>query len=167
MDNIKGKIWIFGDDINTDAIVPGAYISAPMEEVVKHVLASEHPEFANNFKHGDIIAAGSNFGCGSSRENAPEALKRLGVGAIIARSFARIFFRNSVALGIPVLTVENSPVGFSERDVVEIDVESAIIKNLTTNKIINGIPLYSDILDVIKIGGIVPLMKDMASKKSK
>jgi len=166
MDTIKGKIWIFGDDINTDAIVPGAYISSPMEEVVKHVLESENPDFAINFKKDDIIAGGANFGCGSSRENAPEALKRMGIGAIIARSFARIFFRNAVALGIPVMTVENSPDGFSEGNMVEVDVEEAEIKNLTTGEIINGTPLYKDILDVIKMGGIVPLMKDMKSRIS-
>jgi len=166
MDKIKGNIWIFGNDINTDAIVPGAYISSPMEEVVKHVLESENPDFPKLFKEGDIIAAGSNFGCGSSRENAPEALKKMGIGAIIAKSFARIFFRNAVALGIPAITVDTSPEGFSEGDLVEINVEEATIKNTTTGAAITGSPLYKDILNVIKMGGIVPLMKDMVSKNS-
>jgi len=167
MDTIKGKIWIFGDDINTDAIVPGAYISSPMEEVVKHVLESENPDFAINFKKDDIIAGGANFGCGSSRENAPEALKRMGIGAIIARSFARIFFRNALALGISVITVATSPEELSEGDSVEVDVEEASIKNLTTNATIIGMPIYKDILDVLKMGGVVPLMKDMKSRISK
>jgi len=167
MDTIKGNIWVFGDDINTDAIVSGAYISAPMEEVVKHIFESEHPDFTKNFKKNDIIAAGSNFGCGSSRENAPEALKRMGIGAIIARSFARIFFRNAVALGIPVITVATSPQGLSEGDTVEVDVEEASIINLTTDAIIIGTPFYKDILNVLKMGGVVPLMKDMASRISK
>ena len=167
MDKIRGKIWIFGNDINTDAIVPGAYISAPMEEVIKHVLKSVNPDFTKNFKKNDIIAAGSNFGCGSSRENAPEALKRMGIGAVIARSFARIFFRNAVALGIPVITVATSPEELSEGDSVEVDVEEASIKNLTTNATIIGMPIYKDILDVLKMGGVVPLMKDMKSRISK
>lgn len=166
MEKITGTIWIFGDDINTDAIVPGAYLSAPMEEVVQHVLESENPDFPGHFKKNDIIAAGSNFGCGSSRENAPEALKRLGVGAIIAQSFARIFFRNSVALGIPVITVDTSPNGFSQGDTAEVDVEETTIKNLTTGDTIIGIPLYENILHVIRMGGIVPLMKSMANKDS-
>jgi 3-isopropylmalate/(R)-2-methylmalate dehydratase small subunit len=166
MNKIKGNVWVFGNDINTDAIVPGAYISSPMEEVVKHVLESENPNFPRDFKQGDIIAAGSNFGCGSSRENAPEALKKMGIGAIIVKSFARIFFRNAVALGIPVLTVDTSPEGFSQGDMVEIDVENVSIKNLTTDSTIIGTPLYKDILDVIKMGGIVPLMKDMVNRHS-
>jgi len=166
MDKVKGKIWIFGNDINTDAIVPGAYISAPMEEVVKHVLESENPDFPKQFKKGDIVAAGSNFGCGSSRENAPEALKKMGIGAIIAKSFARIFYRNAVALGIPVITVDTSPECFTAGDMVEIDVEETSVKNCTTNATIAGMPIYKDILDVIKMGGIVPLMKDMVNKNS-
>jgi 3-isopropylmalate dehydratase small subunit len=158
--DIQGRVWVFGDDIDTDVITPGIYLDAPMEETVKHVLEAVRPEFPAQFKRGDIIAAGSNFGCGSSRETAPEALKTMGVGAIIARSFARIFFRNAVALGIPVLQVERSPGCFSQGDIVRVDIENVEVLNLATGEVVGGIPLYEDILDIIRAGGIIPLMRE-------
>ncbi len=165
MEKITGRVWIFGDNIDTDVITPGPYVDAPMEEMVKHVLEAVQPEFAVRFRPGDIIVAGGNFGCGSSRETAPEALKRMGVGAIIARSFARIFFRNAVALGIPSITVAGAPSGFAQDDVAEVDVELARITNLTTGETIAGIPLYGDILNLIRKGGIVPLMREMVDRQ--
>ena len=160
MQDIQGRVWVFGDNIDTDVITPGAYLDAPMEETVKHVLEAVNPDFPARFQPGDIIAAGANFGCGSSRETAPEAMKTMGVGAIIARSFARIFFRNAVALGIPVLQVERSPGCFSQGDIVRVDIEDAGVLNLTTGENIDGIPLYKDILDIIRAGGIIPLMRE-------
>jgi len=158
--DIQGRVWVFGDNIDTDVITPGAYLDAPMEETVKHVLEAVRPDFPAGFQRGNIIAAGGNFGCGSSRETAPEVLKIMGVGAIIARSFARIFFRNAVALGIPVLQVERSPGCFSQGDIVRMDIENAKVRNLATGENIDGIPLYKDILDIIQAGGIIPLMRE-------
>ena len=160
MQDIQGRVWVFGDNIDTDVITPGAYLDAPMEETVKHVLEAVRPDFPAGFQRGNIIAAGGNFGCGSSRETAPEVLKIMGVGAIIARSFARIFFRNAVALGIPVLQVERSPGCFSQGDIVRMDIENAKVRNLATGENIDGIPLYKDILDIIQAGGIIPLMRE-------
>jgi len=161
MREIQGHVWVFGDNIDTDVIAPGAYLDAPMDETVKHVLEAVRPDFPCGFRPGDIIAAGANFGCGSSRETAPEALKTMGVGAIIARSFARIFFRNAVALGIPVLQVERSPAAFSQGDIVRVNIEDAAVLNLATDETIDGIPLYKDILDIIRVGGVIPLMKEI------
>jgi len=165
--DIQGRVWVFGDNIDTDVIAPGAYLDAPMEETVKHVLEAVRPDFPAGFQPGDIITAGGNFGCGSSRETAPEALKTMGVGAIIARSFARIFFRNAVALGIPVLQVERSPAGFSQGDIIRVNIEDPAVLNLTTNETIPGIPLYKDILDIIRVGGIIPLMKEISEARNK
>lgn len=167
MQEMEGRVWVFGDNIDTDVIAPGAYLDAPLEETLKHVLEAVRPEFPAGFRPGDIIAAGADFGCGSSRETAPEALKTMGVGAIIARSFARIFFRNAVALGIPVLQVERSPEAFSQGDIVRVDLEDAVVLNLTTDETIDGIPLYEDILEIIRVGGVIPLMKQIAEKGKK
>jgi len=161
MREIEGRVWVFGDGVDTDAIVPGAYLDAPMEEILAHVLESVCPEFPGGFQPGDIIAAGADFGCGSSREIAPEALRTMGVGAIIARSFARIFFRNAVALGIPVLQVESSPGALSLGDNARVDFEAATVTNLTTGETISGTPLYEDILDIIRAGGIIPMMRQI------
>ena len=99
MNVIKGKVWKFGDNIDTDVISPSKYMEAPMDEQVKHVMEAINPKFSQEVKPGDIIVAGRNFGCGSSRETAPDLIKRLGIAAVVAESFARIFFRNSVAIG--------------------------------------------------------------------
>jgi len=165
MQAIQGRIWVLGDDINTDVITPGPYVDAPMEEMRKHVLEAICPEFPLAFKAGDIIVSGANFGCGSSRETAPEVLKTMGIGAVIAQSFARIFFRNAVALGIPVLQVKTSPTGFSTGDQVKIDVESAQVVNLTTNKKVFGIPLYQGILEILRAGGFIPMMQAMVKNR--
>ena len=102
---IKGKAWLFGDNVDTDQISPGKALVLPMEEQVKLVLVSPKPGFPDMVSPGDVIVAGKNFGCGSSREHAAGVIKELGVGAVIAESFGRIFFRNSVAIGLPVLAV--------------------------------------------------------------
>lgn len=164
---ITGRIWVFGDNIDTDVITPGAYVDAPLEEMTMHVLESVCPDFPSRFEKGDIIVAGTNFGCGSSRETAPEALKAMGVGVIIAGSFARIFFRNAVALGIPILQVERSPLGFTQGDVIRVNIEEALVMNLTTGETIDGTPLYGDILDILRAGGIIPLMKDIVEKRKR
>lgn len=167
MQEITGRVWTFGNSIDTDAITPGAYVDAPLEEMVMHVLESVCPDFPSRFEKGDIIVAGTNFGCGSSRETAPEALKAMGVGAIIAGSFARIFFRNAVALGIPVMQVGQSPRGFTRGDVIRVNIEDALVKNLTTGEVLAGTPLYRDIMDILRAGGIIPLMKEIVAKRKR
>jgi 3-isopropylmalate dehydratase small subunit len=103
MEVIRGRVWKVGDQVNTDLITPGQYLTAPLEEVKKHVLEAINPRFAQEARGGDILVAGKNFGCGSSRESAPSALKAQGISAVVAESFARIFFRNAVAIGLAVV----------------------------------------------------------------
>lgn len=166
MKQIKGKAWVFGDHIDTDLINPGKYMNAPREEAVKHVFEAIRPEFASNFKPGDIIVAGRNFGCGSSRETAPDIFKALGVGAIVAGSFARIFFRNAVALGIPVVTLPEAPHGFSDGDQMEVVLETAVINNLKTGQQYTGKPLYQDILNILNKGGMVSVIRELVERKA-
>ncbi|MBS7269600.1 MAG: 3-isopropylmalate dehydratase [Candidatus Freyarchaeota archaeon] len=162
MNVIKGKVWKFGDNIDTDIISPSKYMEAPMDEQVKHVMEAINPKFPQEVKPGDVIVAGRNFGCGSSRETAPDLIKRLGIAAVVAESFARIFFRNSVAIGLPILVCPKVSEAFNEGDILELDLEKAIVKNTNKNITLEGIPLSPDMLKVLKKGGIQPLLKEMA-----
>jgi 3-isopropylmalate/(R)-2-methylmalate dehydratase small subunit len=161
---VRGKVWKFGNNVDTDAISPTKYLSAPEAELMKHVLEVINPRFAQEVKPGDIIVAGSNFGCGSSRESAPAALKTIGIGAILAESFARIFFRNAIAIGLPAFTCPEVSALFADGDELELDLTSAKITNLTRGKTIYAQPLPEQMLEVLSKGGIVPLLKDIASK---
>ncbi len=162
MDIIRGRVWLFGDNVDTDVITPGVYVDAPMEEMKKHVLEVLNPRFPKEVKAGDIIVAGKNFGCGSSRETAPDALKALGIGAVIAESFARIFFRNSISIGLPVLPCPGALGVFREGEEAELDVAGAKVTHLSSNRILQGQPLAKDILDMLSKGGTLLLLKEMA-----
>jgi len=164
METIRGQVWLFGDNVDTDVITPGVYVDAPMEEMKKHVLEALNSNFPKEVKAGDIIVAGKNFGCGSSRETAPDAIKALGVGAVIAESFARIFFRNAISIGLPVLPCPGASGAFREGEEAELDVSGAKVTNLSSNKILPGQPLAKDILDILSRGGTLPLLKAMAEK---
>jgi len=161
---VRGKVWRFGDNIDTDAITPGKYMNAPERELMKHVLEVVNPKFPQEVKPGDIIVAGSNFGCGSSRESAPAALKALGIGAIVAESFARIFFRNSIAIGLPALACPGVSSLFADGEELELDLKSARITNLNKGKTVYAQPLPEQMLEVLTMGGIVPLLKEIAKK---
>ena len=158
---IRGKTWRFGDNVDTDVITPGIYMDAPMEEMKKHVLESLNPRFPREVEPGDVIVAGKNFGCGSSRETAPDAIKALGVGAVVAESFARIFFRNAVAIGLPILPCPGVASSFEEGEEVEVDIPRAIVRNCTRNITIAGPPLSKDILDILSQGGILTVLKTL------
>ena len=121
MKTIQGKIWKFGDNIDTDIIIPARYLTLPLEEMKLKAMSPLRPDFAAGFSPGGVIVAGRNFGCGSSREQAPAVLKALGVSAIVAESFARIFFRNAVNLGLPLVECRETAGQFTEGDVIEID----------------------------------------------
>jgi len=162
---IRGRVWRFGDNVDTDVITPGIYIDAPMEEMKKHVLEALNPQFPKEVNPGDIIVAGKNFGCGSSRETAPEALKALGISAVIAESFARIFFRNAIAIGLPVLPCAGAAGAFQEGDQAELDVFKALVKNLTQHTTISGQPLSKDILSILTQGGILVLLRTLREKE--
>jgi 3-isopropylmalate/(R)-2-methylmalate dehydratase small subunit len=164
MDKVKGKVWKFGDNIDTDVIIPTVYSKLPMDEMKKHVLDRIRPEFPGKVKPGDVIVAGINFGCGSSRESAPAALKALGVSAVVAESFARIFFRNAIAIGLPVITCPQVSSSFVDGDELKLDVTTAEVTNVTKGKKLQAQPLPMEMLEVLSKGGIVPLLKAISQK---
>jgi len=164
MSKIQGRVWKFGDNINTDVISPGKYQTAPIEEIKKHSLEAINPRFPKEAKKGDIIVAGKNFGCGSSRESAPRALQALGIEAIVAESFARIFFRNAIAIGLTVLTCPSVSENFSEGEILELDLEAALVRNLDRNLTFQGKPLPQEMRAVLQKGGITALLKEMFAK---
>ena len=162
---IKGSVHKFGDDINTDDIIAAKYlVSTDAKELGKHCMESIKPDFASKVNPGDIIVAGKNFGCGSSREHAPLAIKGGGISAVLAKSFAAIFFRNSINIGLPFLELEETD-KINEGDLLEIDLASGIIKNLTQNKDYKTEPFPEFLQEIVKIGGLMSWVK--AKKRSR
>lgn len=159
MKEMRGKVWKLGHSIDTDLIVPGRYLNAPLEEVKKHVFENMRPEFTTQVGEGDIIVAGGNFGCGSSRENAPEVLKQVGIACIVAESFARIFFRNAIAIGLPVAICPGVADIFKEGDIAVIQFEQAVVLNTQTGMTLQGEPFSKAILDIVENGGILENLK--------
>lgn len=158
----RGRAWVFGDDISTDLLAPGMYATAPLVERVTHTLESVNPRFAREVQPGDIVIAGTNFGCGSSRETAPEALKALGVGCVVAEGLARIFLRNAVAIGLPVLVCSNVREIVTEGDPVEVDTASGRVRNLRTGAVLQGSPLPLMMREMLAAGGVLPLLRRLA-----
>ncbi|GAW91898.1 3-isopropylmalate dehydratase small subunit [Calderihabitans maritimus] len=157
---ISGKAYIFGDDLDTDQIYPGRYLELTAKsDIASHCMEGVRPGFAREIQEGDIIVAGRNFGCGSSREHAAIALKEAGVGAVVAESFARIFFRNAINLGLPLITCRGISNRVKEGDVLEIDLSTGEIKNKTTGESFRGEGLSEFILRILENGGIKPLFK--------
>jgi len=156
---VKGKAHRFGDDVNTDYIISGRhkFKTLDMNELACHVMEDLDPHFTKRLKKGDFIVAGKNFGCGSSREQAPLALKHAGVAAVLASSFARIYFRNSINNGLPALVCDTS--GIEDGDSLEVDLASGKIKNLTRGTEIDSHPLPRVMLDILSEGGLVEYMK--------
>lgn len=153
MEMIKGKAWRFGENVDTDQILPGYAMAEPAEKLHEFAMAgSEEPDFAKRVNKGDVIVAGPNFGCGSSREQAPVALKNSGVSAVIATSFARIFRRNSINIGLPVMLADI--VGeVKTGDEITVDVEKAVIT--VNGKAYNATPLSETSLSTIRAGGLI------------
>jgi 3-isopropylmalate/(R)-2-methylmalate dehydratase small subunit len=164
---MKGKVWKYGDNVNTDVIFPGKYTYTPLtpEEMASHALEDLDPEFARLVRPGDVIVAGRNFGCGSSREQAAICLKAAGIQAVIARSFARIFFRNAINQGLPVFVQEEVVADLNQGDEVEL--------NLEAGELVSGgrqwrlPPLPSMVLEIIRAGGLIPYTRQkLAVSKS-
>jgi methanogen homoaconitase small subunit len=152
-DEIQGKVWKFRDSIDTDVIIPGRYLRTfSLDELASHVMEGEDPNFAKNVQKGDIIVAGWNFGCGSSREQAPVALKHAGVDAIVAKSFARIFYRNAINVGLPVIVAD---IESDEGDQLLINLEDGKIKNLNSGKKVVIQPFNQFMLNILQNGGLV------------
>ena len=153
--NINGKVWTFGKDIDTDLIIAARYLNTSVpEELAKHVMEDADPDLVNKKSAGDIIVAGENFGCGSSSEHAPIALKAAGVGAVIAPTFARIFYRNAFNMGLPIFELPQSA-EIKEGDEISIDMNKGTITNKTTNKTYNFIPIPEFMQELIDAGGLM------------
>ena len=153
---IKGKVWKFGNNVNTDEIIPAKYLNtSDPDQLGAHCLESISKDFASRVNRGDIIVAGKNFGCGSSREHAPVAVKAAGVAGIVAVSFARIFYRNSINIGLPIF--ESLPAVREARagDIVEIDLARGRIRNLTRNREYRVKPFPAFMQELIRQGGLV------------
>jgi 3-isopropylmalate/(R)-2-methylmalate dehydratase small subunit len=156
---LKGKVWKFGDHINTDDIIAARYLNTTDEkELASHCFEIIRPDFSKNVKKGDIIVAGENFGCGSSREHAPVSIKGCGVSVVIARSFARIFFRNSINIGLSLIEIKEVD-EINEGDELEIDFEKGEIKNLTTRKKYYFQKYPEFLQKIISSGGLMSFIK--------
>lgn len=156
---IEGRIWRYGDDVNTDVIFPGRYTYKQMapEEMARHALEDLDPAFASEVEQGDVIVAGRNFGCGSSREQAATCLKAAGVAAVVARSFARIFFRNAINNGLPVIELAEGIDTMEKGDPIGIDFERGIVAHKGSEH--RFPPLPEEVLAILQDGGLIPHTK--------
>ena len=159
---LRGRAWLLGDNISTDVLSPGPYVHAPMAERLLHVLEAVRPDFASGVRHGDIVVGGRNFGVGSSRESAPQHLKDLGVAVVVAESFARIFARNAIAIGLPVLTCQGVGGLVQDGEIVAVDVVAGeVVRSDGTALQAERIP--PEMLAVLARGGIVPMLRAIAA----
>lgn len=163
---IAGKSWKFGDNIDTDAIIPARYLNTiDPAELAKHVMEDADPEFPRKVKAGDIIVAGENFGCGSSREHAPIAIKGAGVSLVIAKFFARIFYRNAFNMGLPILESGEAARDIDTGDELEVDIATGEIVNTTKGKTYRAAPIPPFMRELIDAGGLMEYtMKQAAGK---
>ena len=152
----RGKVWKFGDHVDTDVIIPARYLNAPEpSELAKHCMEDIDTTFVSRVKQGDIMVAGQNFGCGSSREHAPIAIKASGVSLVIAKSFARIFYRNAINIGLAIVECPAAAEEISEGDTVEADLDNGIIRNITTGKEYKTAPFPDFVQKIIENGGLM------------
>jgi 3-isopropylmalate dehydratase small subunit len=157
---IKGKAWKFGKDVDTDQIIPARYLNtSDPEELAKHCMEDADPEFVKKMAPGDLIVAEKNFGCGSSREHAPISIKAAGVSAVLAKSFARIFYRNAFNMGLPIFESEEAVDGISEGDRVEVEMESGVIRNLTSGETYQAAAVPPFMQELITSGGLMEYVK--------
>ncbi len=157
---IKGKVWKFGDDINTDLVIAGKYKLSitDLNELAKHAMEGAMLDFAQKAQKGDLIVAGRNFGCGSSREQAPLVLKHLGIGAVVAKSFARIFYRNAMNIGLPPVECKDVD-AIREGDLLEVNLREGYVKNLTRNETYPIKTIPHELWEVLSNGGLVNYVK--------
>lgn len=156
----SGRAWKFGNNVDTDLIIPARYLTtSDPKELAQHAMEDADPKWINKMKKGDFIVAGENFGCGSSREHAPIALKTAGVSAVIAKSFARIFYRNAINIGLPILESKEAAKDIREGDRLEVDLAKGEIKNLSSKMIYKAQPFPEFMQKIIKAGGLIPYIK--------
>jgi 3-isopropylmalate dehydratase small subunit len=162
---LRGKIWKFGNDVDTDVIIPARYLNTSDEqELACHCMEDADPEFARKIARGDIIVAGSNFGCGSSREHAPVAIKGAGISLVIAESFARIFYRNAYNIGLPILELPQTGGTIAAGDDVEVDIETGVIADHTTGVRHQASPIPPFMRELLAAGGLVPYVHSRTKK---
>jgi 3-isopropylmalate/(R)-2-methylmalate dehydratase small subunit len=163
---MSGRAFVFGDNIDTDVLAPGQYMKGPVEELARHCMEGIAPDFARTVCPGDVVVAGRNFGMGSSREQAAQALKILGVSAVIAKSFGGIFLRNALNLGLPVMVCAETD-NIRQDDRISVDLINGRVVNETSGAILQGEPLPAFLLDMLADGGLVPhLEKKLASRRA-
>jgi 3-isopropylmalate/(R)-2-methylmalate dehydratase small subunit len=156
----KGKVHKYGANVDTDAIIPARYLNVSEPALLaEHCMEDIDIDFVKRVKPGDIIVATTNFGCGSSREHAPLAIKASGISCVIAKSFARIFFRNSIDIGLPLLESDDAPDGIKNGDTLEVDLEKGIIRNQTTGKQFQSKPYPEFMSELVKAGGLIEYTK--------
>ncbi len=158
--NAKGRVHKFGDNVDTDVIIPARYLNCSDEEwLASHCMEDIDANFAKNVKAGDIMVAEANFGCGSSREHAPIAIKASGISCVIASTFARIFYRNAINIGLAILECDEAAKDIKDGDEVEVDFDSGVISNITTGKTYQAQPFPPFIQNIIKNGGLMNSIK--------
>jgi 3-isopropylmalate/(R)-2-methylmalate dehydratase small subunit len=157
---LRGKTWKFGDNIDTDAIIPARYLNtSDPDELAKHLMEDADKDFPTKVSKGDMIVAEANFGCGSSREHAPIAIKAAGIKAVVAKSFARIFYRNAFNIGLPIFESAEAADKISEGDEIEVDADNGIIKNITKGEEYSAKPIPEFMQELISAGGLVEWTK--------
>jgi 3-isopropylmalate/(R)-2-methylmalate dehydratase small subunit len=162
---LEGRIWKFGDHIDTDVIIPARFLNiSDKDELAKSCFIDTRPDFAKNVRPGDIVVAGINFGCGSSREHAPLAIKAAGVGVVIAKGFARIFYRNAFNIGLPILESEDVTDSFNDGDRISVDLQTGEIKAVGSSRQFSAKPIPPFMQEIIHAGGLVNYTKQKKGK---
>jgi 3-isopropylmalate/(R)-2-methylmalate dehydratase small subunit len=153
---LKGKVWKYGANVDTDAIIPARYLNVSTgEELARYCMEDMDPAFVQKVQPGDIIVATTNFGCGSSREHAPLAIKGVGVSCVIAETFARIFYRNAINIGLPILECAEAVTGTEAGQTLEVELETGTIRNLDTGQVFRPAPYPPFVMDIISAGGLI------------
>ncbi len=163
----RGRVWKFGDDIDTDVIIPARYLlTSDAKELAQHVMEDIDPEFPSKVQEGDIIVAGKNFGCGSSREHAPIAIKGAGVSCVVAKSYARIFYRNAINIGMPIVECPEAVDEAEDGDILEIDTAEGVVLNTRTGQSYDASQHSPYVQQIIKAGGLMQAVTERVQKES-
>lgn len=158
---MRGTVIKYGDNVDTDVIIPARYLNTSnIEELAAHCMENLDKDFVNKVKPGDIMVAGKNFGCGSSREHAPAVIKAAGISCVIAETFARIFYRNAINIGLPIMECPEAAQDIEDGDEVSIDIYSGVITNVTKGKTYQGTPFPGFMQDIMKVGGLINYVKE-------
>jgi 3-isopropylmalate/(R)-2-methylmalate dehydratase small subunit len=157
---LKGKVWKYGANVDTDAIIPARYLNlSTVEELAQHCMEDIDPAFAQEVQPGDIVVATTNFGCGSSREHAPLAIREAGVSCVIAETFARIFYRNAINIGLPILECPEAVTGTDAGQTLEVELETGTICNLDTGQVFQAAPYPPFMMSIISAGGLIEFIR--------